>query len=87
MNASHEREEKVRKWDLPEPVFDGCGMTFVLLGDEEPDKFRVAHARLAVQVGVVGAELIGESVGVRGAPSDGAGEYPIDHLRRERCPK
>lgn len=69
---------------LPEPVFDGGGVSLVFLGDEEPDKLGVTHTRLIVHVGV-GVAKFGQSIIVRGAAGDRSREYPIDHLGGQRC--
>ena len=79
-----------RRFPLPDPVFDGSGVPFVLFGDEEPDKLRVTHPRLIVHV--VGVGVVAElgrrqSVVVRRAAGDGPREYPIDHLGGQSCRK
>lgn len=58
--------------DLPEPVLDSRGMIFVLLAEQEPNEFRVAH----FVFGMV------HTVGTFDASRDRSAEYSLDHTRR-----
>lgn len=58
--------------NLPEPIFDSRGMIFVLLAQQEPDEFRVAHL-------VFGMVHTGRTFD---ASRDRSAEYSLDHTRR-----